>query len=289
MILGALEAGGTKMVCAVGDETGRIFDRMVIPTRTPQDTMPEMIAFYKKHKVEALGIGCFGPIDVRESSSTYGYITSTPKLAWQNYNIYGEFRKELGCPIGFDTDVNGACLGEMEYGAAKECLDVVYITVGTGVGMGIATGGKLLHGIGHPEAGHMLVRRIEGDSFAGSCPFHKDCLEGLISGGAIGARYGRKAYEIPKSDIAWQYTATYLAEAIMNLTLTLAPEKIILGGGVMEQEQLLTMVKKQVKEQVAAYVNIPNIDEYLVRPGCKGDQGILGALLLAKFKKYPIS
>lgn len=288
MVLGALEAGGTKMVCAVGDENGAIVERAVFPTRTPETTIPQMIEFFKKHKIEALGIGCFGPIDLNKSSDTYGYITSTPKLAWQNYDICGAFEEALGCPVGFDTDVNGSCLGEMNFGAAKDCKNVVYITIGTGVGMGIAVDGKLVHGILHPEAGHMLVKRVEGDTFEGICPFHKDCLEGLVCGGAIGARYGVKAYEIAKEDIAWDYTATYIAEGVMNLILTLAPEKIILGGGVMEQEHMVPLIREKLKTLMADYLKakeLSDLEHYIVRPGCEGEQGILGALLLAKFQK----
>lgn len=285
MVLGALEAGGTKMVCAIGDESGNIIERKVIPTCMPENTMPEMIAFFRQHEIEALGIGSFGPIELDKKKSTYGYITSTPKIAWQNYDICGNFKRELSCPIGFDTDVNGACLGEMEYGAAKGCKDVVYITIGTGVGMGIAVDGKLLHGVMHPEAGHMFVKRVKGDEFEGTCPFHKDCLEGLVSGGAIGARYKVKAIEIPKEDVAWNYTANYIGQAIADLILTLSPERIVLGGGVMEQEQLLPLIREEVIKILHGYIKIDQIDQienYIVRPGCEGDQGILGALLLAK-------
>ncbi|MDO5521703.1 MAG: ROK family protein [bacterium] len=285
MRIGALEAGGTKMVCGVGNEFGQIECLEKFPTRTPETTMPQMISFFKEHKIEALGIGCFGPIDLHKESTTYGCITSSPKEAWRNYNILKEFSKELACPIGLDTDVNAACLGEMEYGAAKNCKNVIYITIGTGVGMGICAEGTLLHGVMHPEAGHMFVKRLPSDSFEGTCPFHKDCLEGLVSGGAIGARYGKKAYEIPVQDVAWTYTAHYIAEAIANLILTLEPERIILGGGVMEQEQLLFLIQKEVISLLHGYLGIKQlhkIEDYIVRPGCKGDQGVLGALLLGR-------
>ncbi|MDO5294810.1 MAG: ROK family protein [bacterium] len=285
MRIGALEAGGTKMVCAVGNEFGEIESLVKFPTGTPETTMPQMISYFKQQKIDALGIGCFGPIDLHKDSDTYGCITSSPKEAWRNYNILDRFLKELNCPIGLDTDVNAACLGEMEYGAAKGCQNAIYITIGTGVGMGICSEGKLIHGVMHPEAGHMFIKRLSSDLFEGTCPYHKDCLEGLVSGGAIGARYGKKASEIPKHDIAWKYTAHYIAEAIVNLILTLEPERIILGGGVMEQEQLLPLIHNEVVTLLRGYLQIDQlqkIEEYIVRPGCDGNQGILGALLLGR-------
>lgn len=285
MIIGALEAGGTKMVCAIGDENGTVLGKEIFPTKAPEETMPQMIAFYKRHNIETLGIGCFGPIQLDRKKENFGAITSTPKLEWQNYNICKEFERMLGCPIGLDTDVNAACLGEMKYGAAKGCNNVVYITIGTGVGMGICADGILLHGAMHPEAGHMLVKRLDADSFSGTCPFHGDCLEGLVSGPAIAKRYGKDAVEIPTDDIAWKYTAHYIAEAIANLVLTLSPERIILGGGVMEQKQLIAMIRKEVIHLLNGYINteeLHKINDYIVRPGCRGNQGILGAFLLAK-------
>lgn len=284
MLLGALEAGGTKMVCAIGEETGKILKTTTIPTVTPEETMPQLLSFFKEEGIEALGIGCFGPIDLNKKSKTYGHITSTPKLAWQNYDICGVFQKELNVPIGFDTDVNVACLGEMQYGSGKGLDTVVYITVGTGVGMGICIGGQLLHGMLHPEAGHMLVRRVPEDTFQGVCPFHKDCLEGLIAGGSIAARYGVKADQIRRDDIAWEYTAYYIAQAIVNLILTVSPERIILGGGVMKQEQFLPLVHKYVPELLRGYIQTKELEDittYIVSPGCEDRQGVLGALKLA--------
>ena len=179
MRIGALEAGGTKMVCAIGNEKGEIFEKISIPTKTPETTMPEMIQWFKAKKIEALGIGCFGPIDPDKDSPTYGYITSTPKLAWKDYNIVGAFEECLCCPVGFDTDVNGSALGEVTFGQAKGKKNIVYLTVGTGIGAGVYAEGKLLHGMLHPEAGHILMRRREDDHYEGKCPYHKTCLEGL--------------------------------------------------------------------------------------------------------------
>ncbi len=283
MRLGALEAGGTKMVCAIGDEQGNIMERVTFPTETPAETMPSIIEFFKKNEVEAVGVGCFGPIDLNRESKTYGYITSTPKLAWQYFDICGTLSQALEVPIGFDTDVNGSCLGEITYGAARGCNSAVYITFGTGVGMGICNEGKLIHGMMHPEAGHMMIAKHKDDTFEGVCPFHKGCVEGLCAGNSIGARYGMKAFDIPKDDIAWEYTAYYMAQTVVNLILTVSPQKIILGGGVMKQEHLYPMIRKNVKEVLNGYVQakeLENLEEYIVVPGCGDDQGILGALML---------
>ena len=187
MTYGALEAGGTKMVCAVGDENGHIIEQISIPTRTPAETVPEMLAYFRQKAVAALGIGCFGPLDLNRESATYGYITTTPKEGWANYNIVGAFRDALQIPVGFDTDVNGSLLGEVTYGDSRGLQNVVYITIGTGIGGGVMSGGKLLHGMLHPELGHMLMRPHPSDPYPGKCPFHKNCLEGMAAGPAIEA------------------------------------------------------------------------------------------------------
>ena len=182
MILGALEAGGTKMVCAIGNENGEILEQVSIPTETPEITIPKLLDFFRGKQIEALGIGCFGPIDVDRDSETYGYITTTPKLAWQNYNIVGAFKKELGVPVGFDTDVNGSALGEYTWGIAKGLHSCIYITIGTGVGVGVIVDGNLVHGMMHPEGGHVLLSRLPEDAYKGFCPFHENCMEGLAAG-----------------------------------------------------------------------------------------------------------
>ena len=185
MLYGALEAGGTKMVCAVGNENGEILDRVSIPTRTPEETLPQIAEYFRVKSIAALGIGCFGPIDLDRTSPTYGYITTTPKLAWQNCDIVGYFRQELGVPVGFDTDVNGSMLGEATWGCAKGLDTAIYITIGTGVGVGVLAGGKLLHGMLHPEGGHILLTKHPDDRYAVKCPFHSNCLEGLAPGPAL--------------------------------------------------------------------------------------------------------
>lgn len=285
MRIGALEAGGTKMVCAIGNEKGEIFEKISIPTKTPETTMPEMIQWFKAKKIEALGIGCFGPIDPDKDSPTYGYITSTPKLAWKDYNIVGAFEEQLCCPVGFDTDVNGSALGEVTFGQAKDKKNIVYLTVGTGIGAGVYAEGKLLHGMLHPEAGHILMRRREDDHYEGKCPYHKTCLEGLAAGPAIEERWGKKGIELQNRDEVWDLEAYYLAQALTNYILILAPQLIILGGGVMHQEQLFTRIRAYVKDMLNGYIKtkeLEDIDHYIVPASLHDDQGIMGALELGR-------
>lgn len=193
MLYGALEAGGTKMICGICKENGEIVEQTSIPTKTPDETIPKIIDFFRGKDIVALGIACFGPIDLHPSSETYGYITSTPKIAWQNYPIVPVIQKALSIPIGFDTDVNGSLLGEVSYGSSRGIENAVYITIGTGIGGGVLSNGKLLHGMLHPELGHMALVPHEKDHFGGNCPFHKNCFEGMASGPAMEARYGKKA------------------------------------------------------------------------------------------------
>lgn len=285
MRLGALEAGGTKMVCAIGDDTGKIFEQISIPTKTPEETVPEIIDYFRNAQIEALGIGCFGPIDPDKRSNTYGYITSTPKLAWADYNIVGAFEKELNCPVGFDTDVNGSVLGEVTFGQAKGKSCVVYVTIGTGVGAGIYIEGKLLHGMLHPEAGHVMIQRREGDNYQGKCPYHKTCLEGMAAGPAVEERWGRKAIELKDRREVWDLEAYYIAQALTGYILTLSPEMIILGGGIMHQEQLFPMIRGYVKEMLGGYIKteeLENMESYIVPASLNDDQGIMGALELGR-------
>lgn len=285
MRLGALEAGGTKMVCAIGDETGKIFEQISLPTKTPEETVPAMIEYFQKAKVDALGIGCFGPIDPDKRSKTYGYITSTPKLAWANYDIVGAFEKALGVPVGFDTDVNGSVLGEATFGQAKGKSSVIYITIGTGVGVGVYIEGKLLHGMLHPEAGHVMIRRREDDTYEGKCPYHKACLEGMAAGPAVEERWGEKAVNLKDRKEVWDLEAYYIAQALTGYILTLSPEMIILGGGIMHQEQLFPLIRSYVTEMLNGYIQtdeLKDIDHYIVPASLNDDQGIMGALELGR-------
>ena len=282
--LGALEAGGTKMVCAIGDETGRIFEQISIPTRTPEETIPELTAYFKERGVEALGIGCFGPIELDRRSPKYGYITSTPKLAWREFDMAGAFAGALGCPVGFDTDVNASVLGEVTFGQAKGLSCVIYLTVGTGVGGGIYIEGRLLHGMLHPETGHVLITPRKDDTYGGRCPYHKNCLEGLASGPAIEERWGDKAANLADRPEVWELEADYIAQALTGYILTLSPQMIILGGGVMHQTQLFPLIREKTARLLGGYIRTKRLDDmerYIVPASLGDDQGIMGCLELA--------
>ena len=284
MRIGALEAGGTKMVCAVGNENGEILKREVFPTTTPEETMPKMIAFFQAEEIEALGIGCFGPISPDKESADYGYITSTPKLAWQNYNIVGEFEKALQCPVGFDTDVNAAALGEATYGITKGLKNSIYITIGTGIGVGVLAEGKLLHGMMHPEAGHILLHRHPADAYEGWCPFHKDCLEGLAAGPALEKRWGAKGDTLTDRAEVWEMESYYIAQACVNYCMILSPERIVLGGGVMKQPALLPLVREKFTELLAGYIRtkeVADVENYIVGASLNDNQGVMGCIGLA--------
>lgn len=283
MKIGALEAGGTKMVCAVGTQEGEILEQVSIPTETPELTMPKLVEYFKDKELEALGIGCFGPIDLNRNSKTYGFITTTPKLAWANYNIVGAFKEALPIPIGFDTDVNGSALGEATWGITRGLENSVYITVGTGIGAGIIANGRLLHGMLHPEGGHLLLARHPSDSYEGGCPYHKTCFEGLAAGPAIEARWGRKAALLADRREVWELEAYYIAQALVNYIMLLSPQRIVLGGGVMHQEQMLPLVREEVRRQLNGYIRtkeLEDMEHYIVLPSLKDNQGIMGAVKL---------
>ncbi|AIQ22835.1 fructokinase [Paenibacillus sp. FSL H7-0737] len=284
-LLGAIEAGGTKFVCGIGYEDGTIVDRVSFPTTTPEETMGLVIDYFKEKNVEAFGIGSFGPIDPVLDSPTYGYITTTPKPHWGQYNLVGTMAEQFNVPIGFDTDVNGAALAESKWGAAKGLDSCLYITVGTGIGAGAVVGGQMVHGLSHPEMGHILVRRHPEDTFEGYCPYHGDCLEGLAAGPGIGKRWGQPAGELPVDHPAWEMEAHYLAHALMNYVLILSPQKIVMGGGVMKQSHLFPLIRTKLQELLSGYVQHPSlnidIDNYVVSPGLGDNAGLAGAIGLA--------
>jgi fructokinase len=279
-MLGAIEAGGTKFVCAVGDESGRIIEQIKIPTTVPEETMTEVINFFKQYDLEAIGIGSFGPIDVNHESPTYGYITSTPKLAWKNYPFVQTIQDAFSVPVGFNTDVNAAALGEATLGAAKGFDSCLYITVGTGIGAGAIVQGKLLQGLSHPEMGHILVRRHPNDTYDGICPYHHDCLEGLAAGPALEERWGDKGFNMTGRNEVWDMEGYYIAQALMQYILILSPKKIILGGGVMNQKQVFPYIYKHLKQLVNEYVSLPELSEFILSPGLGDRAGIIGSLLL---------
>ncbi|HEY2494725.1 MAG TPA: ROK family protein [Paenibacillus sp.] len=285
-LLGAIEAGGTKFVCGIGTEGGKVEERISFPTTTPAETMAKVDSFFEGKGVQAIGVGSFGPIDPVKGSATYGYITTTPKPHWSQYDIVGHLSSQFNVPIGFDTDVNGAALGEHLWGAGQGKDSCLYITVGTGIGAGIVVNGELIHGLSHPEMGHILVRRHPEDSYEGFCPYHGDCLEGLAAGPAISKRWGVPAVELSADHPAWQMEAYYLAQALMNYILIVSPEKIIMGGGVMKQPQLFPLIHKELKSLLNGYVQHSalndNIEQYIVSPQLGDNAGLCGALALAK-------
>ncbi len=286
-IYGALEAGGTKMVLSRLDENGVMLDRESIPTQTPETTMPAMIRFFRDRPITALGIGCFGPLDLSPASPTYGAITATPKLSWRNYPILTEFRRQLGVPALLDTDVNAAALAEATLGAARGLGSCLYVTVGTGVGGGVVIDGKPRHGLTHPELGHMLLTPEKDDPMPeGACPYHAHCLEGLAAGPAIAKRWGKPAQELPPEHPAWALEAAYLAQMCHNAIMTLSPEKIILGGGVMQQEFLFPLIREKTLALLNGYVCHAAVDhglaDYIVAPGLGVNSGVMGAFLLAR-------
>lgn len=281
-LYGTLEAGGTKMVCAIVDSLGNVTHRVSIPTETPDITMPRMIEFFREHPIRALGIGCFGPIDLNRKSATYGYITTTPKLAWQNYDIVGEFHRALNVPIGFDTDVNAAALGEATFGCTQDVQNSLYITIGTGVGVGVIANGKPYHGMMHPEGGHILLTRHPSDPMdRGICPYHPNCMEGLASGPSLEKRWGMKGALLADRPEVWELEAHYIGQAITDYIMLLSPQRIVLGGGVMKQPQLLPLVHSEVEKIVNHYVSLPALKEFIVAPSLNDNQGVLGCLKLA--------
>jgi len=275
----------------VGSGPEDILELKRFPTTTPEETLSKALTFFRQfqsaYELQALGVASFGPVDLHRESDTYGFITSTPKPGWRNTEVVGFFKRELGIPVGFDTDVNGAALGEYRWGAGKGFSTLMYLTVGTGIGGGVMVEGNLLHGLIHPETGHlMLPHDFEKDPFAGSCPFHGDCFEGLASGPAIQARWGQPAEELPEEHPAWDLEANYIAHALAAYIGCLSPQRIILGGGVMKQQYLFPKVHRRVQEILNGYIVSPSIleeiDQYIVPPGMGDRAGVLGAVALAQ-------
>ncbi len=282
MLIGGIEAGGTKFVCAVGDENGKILAKVSFPTKEPDVTLAKTKEFFDKHEIEALGVGAFGPIDLDKRSATYGTILNTPKTNWRNYPLLDQLKADFSVPVYIDTDVNVACLGEYTYGAGKNVDSCLYITIGTGIGAGLVQSGQVFQGKNHPEMGHILVQKHEDDPFEGSCPSHGACIEGLASGTAIEKRYGKKGMKLANNDKVWEIEAYYLAQACMNYYVILQPEKIILGGGVMKQEKLYEMTREKFMKFLNGYLEVPNVRQLIVAPELNDDQGVIGAMLLCQ-------
>jgi fructokinase len=290
IVYGGVEGGGTKFNCMIGSGPDDVVATRTFPTTDPAETIARVVDFFRgaghDRPLRAVGVASFGPIDLNRASPTYGYITTTPKAGWQYTDVVGTLRARLGVPIGFDTDVNGAALGEYRWGAARGADPTVYITVGTGIGGGAYANGAPVHGLVHPEMGHMRLAAFEGDTFAGSCPYHGRCLEGLASGTAIAARASRPATELAADDPIWRIEAHYLAVAVANIMYVLSPQRVVLGGGVMEQRQLFPLIREQVLGLHNGYLQTPailqHIDDLIVPPGLGSRCGMLGAIELAR-------
>ena len=286
---GGIEAGGTRFVCAAGGGPDDLSAEVSIETTTPEETIDKIITFFRQlpKSVVAIGIGSFGPVDLDPASATCGFITNTPKPGWQNVDLAGMVQRALRVPVGFDSDVNAAAIGEHRWGAGRGLDTFIYLTVGTGIGGGGIYGGRPMRGLTHPEMGHIRIPHdMTADPFPGRCPFHGDCLEGLASGLALARRWGQPAETLPTDHPAWPLEVRYLALGVANLILTLSPQRVIIGGGVMARQGLLEIVRREVVQLLAGYVDAPevtrDINSYIV-PSALGDRaGVLGAIALAE-------
>jgi fructokinase len=276
-------------VCGVGTGPDDL-QLTTVPTTSPQATIDQIIAFFRDQagrELSAVGVGAFGPVDLHPESATFGFITSTPKVGWQQYDLAWTLYRALQVPIGFDTDVNAAAAGEARWGAGRGLPNFLYLTVGTGIGGGALVNGEVIHGLLHPEMGHIRIPHDLGaDPFPGSCPYHKDCLEGLASGPAMQARWGKRAQELPADHPAWALEAHYLALGLATWVCTVSPERILLGGGVMQQASLFPMIRQELLRLLNGYIDakplLNEIDSYVAPPELGSRAGVLGAMVLAE-------
>lgn len=282
MLIGAIEAGGTKFKCAVAKTNYEIIDTIIIPTTTFEETLAKVVAFFNEYQLYAIGVAAFGPINLNKYDPNYGMLTTTPKLGWQNCNIYRYLKEKLNVKVYINTDVAIAAYGE--YQENKKNSTIIYITVGTGIGAGVIYKGKILQGNHHSEMGHFLINKRSDDNFDSVCPYHNNCLEGLASGLALNKRYHLSHNEMSLKNDIWDLEGYYLAQAIYNYTLSFAPDKIIIGGGVSHQDKLFVYVKKyflKLNNGYFNYLKLEDLDKYIVRPSLKEDSAIYGALALA--------
>jgi fructokinase len=289
-LYGGVETGGTWCVCAVGSGPDEIVREEQFATAKPEATLERIVAFFADGPaIEAVGIGSFGPVDLDPDSPTWGSVTTTPKPGWQHVAVAPVIRDRLSVPVAFDNDVTAAAVGEHRWGAGQGVDALCYLTVGTGIGAGLLTEGRPWHGLVHPEVGHLRIPR-EGDrdheTFAGTCPVHGDCWEGVASGPAIAERWQTAPAELPDEHPAWEVEADYLALGILSIVMVASPERVIVGGGVMERRPLLGMVRRRLRELVAGYLDTPllgdQIDSYVVSPELGDRAGVLGAIALAR-------
>lgn len=287
---GAVEGGGTKFVCVVGSKPGDIRHHVRIPTTTPDETLGKVAKYFENVKVhteiKSIGIGCFGPIDPNKDSPAFGTITTTPKAGWAGADVVGSLSR-IGLPVAFDTDVNAAVLAEHRWGAGQHLTDVVYVTIGTGIGGGAVVNGEVMHGASHPEMGHVFVgREADDESFSGVCPYHSDCLESRASGPSMQSRWGKPPEDLPDDHPAWFLESRYIARGLANLTLTLSPQRIILGGGIALRSHIFPMIRNELLKELNGFRQVgllaSSIDEYVVPPSLGNESGVLGGIALAK-------
>ena len=284
-MLGSIEAGGTKINCAIGHENGSIVKKAQFATTTPEENVAQIVDFFQENRVKAIGIGCFGPVNVDKKSMAYGNLLDTPKRAWRFYPLLNALKAELDIPMTLHSDVTVSCLGEANLGGAKGDDLVLYVTIGTGIGGGITQKGQLSDSLRHPEMGHVTLQRVEGDVMESVCPFHDNCFEGLASGPALEKRWGKKGIELESSHPAWKMEADYIAQGLLQMIVVLAPDRVIVGGGVMKQEHLIDIVREKVKEKLNGYEyydRLKNMDELIITPQLGDDSGLIGGLLLTQ-------
>jgi fructokinase len=291
-LFGGVETGGTWCVCALGRGPGDLVAHERFPTGEPAPTLERIAAFFDAHQTPAaIGVGSFGPVDLDPRSPTWGQVTTTPKPGWSHTPVASVLRDRLGLPVAFDTDVTAAAVGEWRWGAGRGAEVACYLTIGTGIGAGLVIGGRPLHGVVHPEPGHLRIPHDRArDPFDGCCPFHGDCWEGLASGPALAARWRTRAQDLPDDHPAWALEAEYIALGVLNMVLVASPDRMILGGGVMERPGLLAAVRARVCGLLGGYMDAPalgdGIDGYLVAPALGDDAGVLGAIALAQDSAY---
>jgi len=280
---GLIEAGGTKFVLGIADESGAIAATHRIPTTTPEETLGAAIGWFREQAMQpaAIGIAAFGPLDLDRASPHWGHITRTTKPHWSHADVVGPFARAFACPVGIETDVNGAALAEARWGAGAGLGSLLYLTVGTGIGGGLVTGGRLLHGVSHPEMGHIRMPRHPDDmAFAGTCPFHGDCLEGLACGPSVAARWGTSLSKLGADHPGNTIIAWYLGQAVCTFQAIMEPARIVLGGGVMGTPGLLARVREEAAKAGEGYF-AGDPAEIVVAPGLGADSGLMGALAVA--------
>lgn len=283
-LVGGIEAGGTHYKCVLGTPDGEIVERLDFDTGMPNATIERAIRFFDAHRsrLQALCIAHFGPVDIDRGSASYGHVLATPKPGWAGFDVLGRYRAALDVPTVFQSDVNVAAIGEGALGAARGLRNHIYVTIGTGIGGGVVTGGRLLGDGRHPEVGHMHVGRLPQDGYAGCCPFHGDCLEGLASGPALRGRWNRAGEALPPDHQAWDLQAHYLARLCMNLSLCYAPQRIVLGGGVMQAPGLLPRIRARLAEYMNGYMaSAGPLDDFISASAMAGEAATRGALILA--------